>query len=133
MNPILPVILSLLTLNVSDSKISYFFKESIYLEADSVQSRINLVKENGKIKVQGVYVGNNAGTLSYKLIVQKEGNGGSSNNSQSGKFKIVPGQKEVVLSTSSFNSQTNDEFKITLEIYQDTELISQELISYKVP
>src|SRR5688572_6939752 len=110
MSLILVVIFQLFTQNEIGYRFPLFSKELIYQDSDSIQSRINLVKENGKVKVQGVYIGNNIGALSYKLIIQKKSNGGTSNNTQSGKFQIVPGKKEFILSTSSFNTQTNDEF-----------------------
>ena len=131
MSSILLLFLSCLTLNVNPKLVSTtgkLGKEGYQTNKDAV---IKIVEEAGKINVKGVYLGSYTGSLSYKLTIQKKGKGGNSNNSQSGKFKKNPEQKEVLLSSSSFNFQSNDEFNIVLEIFNDSTLISQEIQNFK--
>ena len=128
MSKILTVGFSLFSLNVINCNAQKF-----YPEVDSTLTRIDLAKEAGKIKVQGVYTGKNTEALFYKLTIQKKGKSGTSNNAQSGNFKKNPVEKEHVLSTSGFNFQPGDVFTIMLEVYQNARRISVEFLNYQVP
>lgn len=128
MSLLLAVGISLVSLNEINSNVQKFYPEN-----DSSLTRIDLVNEAGKIKVQGVYIGDNTEALSYKLTVHKKGKSGTSNNAQSGKFKKGSAEKEHLLSTAGFNFQSGDAFSIRLEIYQEARQLSVEILDYRVP
>ena len=94
------------------------------------EAKIKLETEKNKLKIKGVYSGAPLPDLSYKLSVRKKGRSGTSSNAQSGKFEVKPGQTEVILSSSAFGIQPNDQFFIQLQIYQDSKLVSEDILSF---
>lgn len=96
-------------------------------------AKIDLQKDTNKITVRSLFVDGEAGkVLTYKLSVEKSGKSGTSNNAQSGKFEIKPGQQEVVLSTSGFSAYPQDKYFIQLQVFEGDKLISQDTLEYEI-
>jgi hypothetical protein len=100
--------------------------------SESNVAKIVLLKDANKITVRSVFINGTSGQiLNYKIVVEKSGKSGTSNNAQSGTFEVKEGQKEVVLSTSGFNINPQDKYFIKLQVFQGKVLISQDTYLYE--
>jgi 3-methyladenine DNA glycosylase Mpg len=78
------------------------------------------------LRVQGAFVNDSSGTgpLTYELDVQRTGDAGTSQSTQSGRFETAPGQTDT-LSTVRVNVQPGDEATLRLVIRRDETVVDE--------
>ena len=93
---------------------------------DSTGARLLVERQGEMLRVQGAFVNDSTGTgtLAYELDVQRTGDAGTSQSTQSGRFETAPGQTDT-LSTVQVNVQPGDEATVHLVIRRDETVVDE--------
>lgn len=98
------------------------------------EARVLLTDEEGDmLHVQGFFASDTAeGTLSYRLDVERDGAGGTSQSAQGGTFETAPSAADT-LSSTRVNVSDGDHLRITLRIDADDTTVAADTVDGTYP
>lgn len=93
------------------------------------QARLNVEIVNGFADIQAVCQSvSDEKNLRYEFDMTKSGQGGSSKNSQEGRFDVVAGELRL-LSRQRVNFSERDDILFTLKIFRGNDLIAEDSVN----
>lgn len=93
---------------------------------DTTGAGFHVKRQGEMLRVQGLFLSDSvsAGTLAYKLNVQRTGSGGTSHTMQSGQVDVTPGRTDT-LSSVRLNIQPGDQLEMHLSIRRDETVVDE--------
>ena len=94
--------------------------------SDSVRAEVLLDREPGAVVIRGAFVNEEgpSGALSYRLVVEKQGQSGTSKNRQGGRFETAPGRTDT-LSTVRLGVRPEDRVEVRLAILDGDRAVAE--------